>query len=84
MAPRNENDFDVAGAIKKVEQDNDGINFDNKVKESIRRSVDVHAEIKCVVWSLLKEKVIWVVLGAFSFVLLEMLRMLLEKLISKI
>lgn len=77
-------DFDAPGAIKKVEDDNAGVNFDNKVKEAVRRSTDVQSEIKCVVWALIKEKIVWIVLGASAFVVLEVVKELGYKLISKI
>jgi len=78
------NDFDAPGAIKKVEDANEGVNFDNKVKEAICRSTYVRDEIKAVVWILLKEKIVWVVLGASTFVFLELLKSLGSALISKI
>jgi len=77
-------DFDAKEALKKVQEENDGIKFDNKVKESIRRSTDVQIEVRNVVWQLLKEKIVWVVLGAFSFAAFELLKELLSTLISKI
>jgi len=78
------NDLDLAGALKKVEDANEGVNFDNKVKESICRSIYVRDEIKMVVWILLKEKIVWVVLGAGAFVVLELLKSLGLTLIAKI
>jgi hypothetical protein len=76
--------LDLAGALKKVEDANEGVNFDNKVKESICRSIYVRDEIKMVVWILLKEKIVWVVLGAGAFVVLELLKSLGLTLIAKI
>ena len=76
--------FDTQGAIEAVGKANEGINFDNKVQESVRRSTDVQKEIKGVVWTLFKEKIAWIILGAFSFVVLELLKELASKLISKI
>lgn len=78
------NDFDAPGAIKRVEDDNAGVNFDNKVKEAVCRSTYVQDEVKKVVWALLKEKILWVVGGAFSYVALGLLAQLFSKLISKI
>lgn len=78
------NDFNAQDAIQKVQAENDGVAFDNKVKESICRSTYVQEEIKKVLWSLLKERIAWLVLGAFSFVALGLLKELVSKLISKI
>lgn len=35
------NDFDAQDELRKLDEDNRGIRFDEKVKESIRRSTDV-------------------------------------------
>ena len=78
------NDFDAQKATATLKHENEGVNFDNKVKEAVRRSVDVQTEIKTVVWSLLKEKIVWLVLGAFSFVGLGLLKELASKLIGLI
>lgn len=77
-------DFDAQKATATLKHENEGVNFENKVKEAIRRSVDVQTEIKGVVWCLLKEKIVWLVLGAFSFVGLGLLKELGNKLIGMI
>jgi hypothetical protein len=78
------NDFDAQAAYKEIESANEGVNFENKVKEAIRRSSDVKEEIRCEVWKLLKEKIIWVIVGAFSFVLFQLFSELGSRLIQKI
>ncbi|MEK7647429.1 MAG: hypothetical protein AAB384_00130 [Patescibacteria group bacterium] len=77
-------DFDAPGELKRIEDANEGVNFDKKVGESVRRSTDVQTQIKAVVWCLLKEKIIWIVLGASAFAVLEILKELGTALIKKI
>lgn len=77
-------DFDAPSELKRIEDANEGVNFDKKVEESLRRSVDVQSQIKCILWALLKEKIVWVILGAFSFVGFELLKSLGLALIKKV
>lgn len=77
-------DFNAKDALKEIKDDNEGVNFENKVQEAIRRSTDVQKEVKDLVWCLLKEKFIWVIIGAFSFVLFDLLKYLAVRLIDKI
>ncbi len=78
------NDFNAQNAIQEVQTANEGIKFDTKIQESIARSTPVQTEIKTVVWALMKEKIIWLVAGAFSFILFELIKELGFKLIDKI
>ncbi len=50
----------------------------------LKESTAVQDQIKKVFVSVLKEKIIWIVLGAFSIVALDLLKQLASKLIDKI
>lgn len=77
-------DFDAEGSIRKIEEDNRGVRFYEKVQESVLKSVDVQKAIKAIVWDLFKEKIGWVIAGATSLVIIEAFRNLLMKLIEKV
>lgn len=62
----------------------EGKEFDKKVLLSIQESHSIREELKKVGWILLKEKILWIVIGASSFVILGLLKELLMKLITKI
>lgn len=49
-------DFDVQGAIKAVEEANDGVKFHEKICTAIDKSSDIQAKIKHLIWGTVKEK----------------------------
>lgn len=77
-------DFDAQAGDRQLREENQGVQFNIKVREAIRSSIDVQKEIKVVIWALIKEKVAWVIFGGFSFAMLELLKELARKLIARV
>jgi len=53
------NDFDAPSAIKKVEEANEGVNFDKKLLESVERSIPIQKKIKSLIWSATRVKLLF-------------------------
>lgn len=69
---------DLEGFRKEFE----GKEFDKKVLQSVKESHLIREEISDIVWKTIKNKIVWIILGLFGLVTIEVIYRLIPILIS--
>lgn len=60
----------------------EGKEFDKKVLLSIQESSTIQKEIKSHAWQTIREKIVWILLGALSLVLIDILKEVIPRLLK--
>ena len=60
----------------------EGKEFDKKIAESIRDSNLVCDEIKKVTWRMIREKIVWIILGGLALIFIDLLNRAIPRLLS--
>lgn len=80
MSNKKPDDFDYdeytdkMSAMETFMNDFEGEGFYQKICDAIEKSRLVEARIKKVTWETIREKIVWIILGAIGFVLLDLIR----------
>lgn len=89
MPPRND-DLQASNNLKRIDDlesfknEFTGKAFDKKVLDSIKESHTIREELSLVVWQTVRNKIVWIILGALGLVLLDILIRLIPAIISKL
>lgn len=70
--------------VEKFIDDFSGKNFDKKICEAIKDTKSVEEEIKKIVWKTVKDKIIWIILGAIGLLIIQIVINLIPALTKKI
>lgn len=73
-----ENDFDKEAYTNRVttlEQFKEDYekNFDSKVLSAIKKDREIEGEIKSISWKMIREKIIWIILGGVGIIFIDVL-----------
>ena len=74
-----ENDLRASDNVKRIDdlevfrKEFDGKGFDSKVLQSIRESHLIREELAIIIWQTLKNKIIWIIIGALGVIFIDVM-----------
>jgi hypothetical protein len=70
--------------VEKFIDDFSGKNFDKKVCEAIKDAIGIQETIKEIVWKTIKDKIVWIILGAIGLLALQVIISLIPAITKKV
>lgn len=70
--------------VEKFIDDFSGKNFDKKVCEAIKDATGIQETIKDLVWKTIKDKIVWIILGAIGLLALQIIINLIPAITKKV